>query len=139
AMEHPQSPARPARPQRIVVKDREIQFYLRGVLQDLDIAIDYAPELPLIDELFRGFTDLLDSETPDLPPQYAQILREKAFAIWQAAPWEFLQEQQILSIEINNWDVGTLYASVMGMLGMEYGILFYRSEESLKQFRAAVL
>ncbi|MFN6474808.1 DUF6930 domain-containing protein [Nostoc sp. DedQUE07] len=139
AMEHPQSPARPARPQRIVVKDREIQFYLRGVLQDLDIAIDYAPELPLIDELFRGFADILDSQTPDLPPQYAQILREKAFAIWQAAPWEFLQEQQILSIEINKWDVGTLYASVMGMLGMEYGILFYRSEDSLKQFRAAVL
>ncbi|MDZ7964990.1 MAG: hypothetical protein RM368_08430 [Nostoc sp. DedSLP03] len=139
AMEHPQSPARPARPQRIVVKDREIQFYLRGVLQDLDIAIDYAPELPLIDELFRGFADILDSQTPDLPPQYAQILREKAFAIWQAAPWEFLQEQQILSIEINRWDVGTLYASVMGMLGMEYGILFYRSEDSLKQFRAAVL
>ncbi|MFN6482272.1 MULTISPECIES: DUF6930 domain-containing protein [unclassified Nostoc] len=139
AMEHPQSPARPARPQRIVVKDREIQFYLRGVLQDLDIAIDYAPELPLIDELFRGFADILDSQTPDLPPQYAQILREKAFTIWQAAPWEFLEEQQILSIEINKWDVGTLYASVMGMLGMEYGILFYRSEESLKQFRAAVL
>ncbi|MEH2364922.1 DUF6930 domain-containing protein [Nostoc sp.] len=139
AMEHPQSPARPARPQRIIVRDREIQFYLRGVLQDLDIAIDYAPELPLIDELFRGFTDILDSQTPDLPPQYAQILPEKAFAIWQAAPWEFLQEQQILSIEINNWDVGTLYASIMGMLGMEYGILFYRSEESLKQFRAAVL
>ncbi|MBG1268274.1 DUF6930 domain-containing protein [Nostoc sp. WHI] len=139
AMEHPHSPARPARPQRIVVRDREIQFYLRGVLQDLDIAIDYAPELPLINELFRGFADILDSQTPDLPPQYAQILREKAFAIWQAAPWEFLEEQQIFSIEINKWDVGTLYASVMGMLGMEYGILFYRSEESLKRFRAAVL
>jgi hypothetical protein len=139
AMEHPHSPAKPARPQRIVVKDREIQFYLRGVLQDLDIAIDYVPELPLIDELFRGFTDILDSQVPDLPPQYAQALREKAFAIWQAAPWELLEEQQILSIEINKWDVGTLYASVMGMLGMEYGILLYRSEESLKRFRATVL
>ncbi len=109
------------------------------MLQDLDIAIDYASELPLIDELFRGFSDILDSQIPDLPPQYAQILRDKAFAIWQAAPWEFLEEQQILSIEINKWDVGTLYASVMGMLGMEYGILFYRSEDSLKRFRAAVL
>ncbi|MCF4970748.1 DUF6930 domain-containing protein [Nostoc sp. CMAA1605] len=139
AMEHPHSPAKPARPQRILVKDREIQFYLRGVLQDLDIAIDYAPELPLIDELFRGFAEIIDNQVPDLPPQYAQALHEKAFAIWQAAPWEFLEEQQILSIEINKWDIGTLYASVMGMLGMEYGILFYRSEESLKRFRAAVL
>ncbi|MCM0593392.1 MAG: hypothetical protein HEQ35_01210 [Gloeotrichia echinulata IR180] len=139
AMEHPHSPAKPARPQKIVVRDREIQFYLRGVLQDLDITIDYVPELPLIDELFRSFAEVIDSQTPDLPPQYAQALTDKAFAIWETAPWEFLEEQQILSIEINNWDVGTLYASVMGMLGMEYGILLYRSEDSLKRFRAAVL
>ncbi|UKO97419.1 DUF6930 domain-containing protein [Nostoc sp. UHCC 0870] len=139
AMENPHSPAKPARPQRIIVKDREIQFYLRGVLQDLDIAIDYAPELPLIDELFRGFAEIIDNQIPDLPPQYAQALHNKAFAMWQAAPWEYLEEQQILSIEINKWDVGTLYASIMGMLGMEYGILFYRSEDSLKRFRAAVL
>ncbi|GCL39890.1 hypothetical protein SR1949_50210 [Sphaerospermopsis reniformis] len=139
AMEHPHSPAKPARPQRIVVKDREIQFYLRGVLQDLDIAIDYAPELPLIDELFRSFADIVDSQIPNLPPQYAKILNEKAFAVWEAAPWDFLEEQQILSIEINKWDVGTLYVSVMGMLGMEYGVLLYRSEESLKRFRADIL
>ncbi|MBD2436353.1 DUF6930 domain-containing protein [Nostoc sp. FACHB-110] len=139
AMEHPHSPAKPARPHKIIVRDREIQFYLRGVLQDLDIVIDYAPELPLIDELFRGFAEIIDNQSPDLPPQYAEALQEKAFALWQAAPWEFIEEQQILSIEINKWDVGTLYASVMGMLGMEYGILFYRSEDSLKRFRAAVL
>jgi hypothetical protein len=139
AMEHPHSPGKPARPQKIVVKDREIQFYLRGVLQDLDIVIDYVPELPLIDELFRGFTEILENQVPDLPPQYAQVLHDQALAVWQNAPWEFLEEQQILSIEINSLDVGTLYASIMGMLGMEYGILFYRSEDSLKQFRAAIL
>ena len=55
AMEHPQSPARPARPSKIVVRDREIQFFLRGVLQDLEITIDYYSDLPLNDELFRGF------------------------------------------------------------------------------------
>jgi hypothetical protein len=139
AIENPHSPAKPSRPMRIVVRDREIQFYLRGVLQDLDIAIDYAPELPLIDELFRGFTEIIDSQIPDLPPQYAAILRSKADEIWEACPWDFLQEQQIISIEINQWDISTLYASVMGMLGMEYGILLYRSSESLKRFRAAVL
>jgi hypothetical protein len=139
AMENPHSPAKPGRPQRIVVRDRQIQFYLRGVLQDLDIAIDYVPELPLIDELFRGFAEILDSQVPDLPPAYAELLHEKAYAIWQAAPWKFLEEQQIISIEINQWDVDKLYASVMGMLGMEYGILLYRSEESLRRFRANVL
>ena len=139
AMEHPNSPAKPARPQKIVVRDREIQFFLRGVLQDLEIAIDYEPYLPLIDELYRGFQEIVDTHTPNLPPQYAEPLRQKAFEIWQAAPWEFLEEHQILSIELNQYDVGTLYASVMGMLGMEYGILLYRSEQSLKRFRASVL
>ena len=139
AMEHPNSPAKPARPQKIVVRDREIQFFLRGVLQELEIAIDYVPDLPLIDELYRGFQEIVDTHTPNLPPQYAEPLRQKAFEIWQAAPWEFLEEHQILSIEVNQYDVGTLYASVMGMLGMEYGILLYRSEQSLKRFRSAVL
>ena len=98
AIEHPQSPAKPGRPQRIVVRDREIQFYLRGVLQDLDIAIDYVPELPIIDELFRSFAQVIDSQIPDLPPKYAQLLHDKALEVWQSAPWRFLEEQQILSI-----------------------------------------
>lgn len=139
AMEHPSSPASPARPQKIVVRDREIQFFLRGVLQELEIVIDYVPHLPVIDEFYRGFQDVVDNYTPDLPPQYAPALRKKALEIWQAAPWEILEEHQILAIEISKSDFGTLYASVMGMLGMEYGILLYRSPESLKRFRAAVL
>lgn len=139
AIEHPQSPAKPARPQRIVVRDREIQFYLRGVLQDLDIAIDYVPQLPIIDELFRSFAEVIDNQIPDLPPKYAQRLHSQALEVWQTAPWNFLEEQQIICIEINQWDVEKLYVSVMGMLGIEYGILFYRSEDSLKRFRSAVM
>lgn len=139
AIEHPQSPAKPARPKKIVVKDRQMQFYLRGVLQDLDIAIDYAAELPLIDELFRGFQEVANSRPPKLPPQYAELLTKKAFELWYEAPWEKLADHQIIAIEVNQWDVETLYASVMGMLGMEYGILFYRSLDSLKRFRSQVL
>lgn len=139
AMEHPHSPAQPGRPQKVVVRDRELQFYLRGVLQDLDISIDYVPELPLIDELFRGFQELANSRPPKLPPQYAKLLMQKAYELWDDSPWEMLADHQIISIEVNKWDVGTLYASVMGMLGMEYGILLYRSLASLKRFRASVL
>ncbi|NEP14961.1 MAG: hypothetical protein F6K14_33260 [Symploca sp. SIO2C1] len=139
AMEHPHSPARPARPSKIVVRDREIQFFLRGVLQDLDITVEYVPDLPLIDELFRGFEEVALNRQPKLPPKYASLLHEKAYDLWHDAPWELLADHNILSIELNKWDVGTLYASVMGMLGMEYGVLLYRSLDSLKRFRASVL
>lgn len=139
AMENPQSPAKAARPSKIVVRDREIQFYLRGVLQKLDITIDYFPELPLIDELFRGFEEIALHRKPAIPPQYADMLRQKAYELWNDAPWEVLADHQILSIELNRWDLGTLYVSVMGLLGMEYGVLLYRSLDSLKRFRASVL
>ncbi|WP_413162696.1 DUF6930 domain-containing protein [Capilliphycus salinus ALCB114379] len=139
AIEHPQSPTPAARPQKIVVKDREIQFFLRGVLQDLDITIEYVPDLPLIDEIFRGLQEVAENRPPQLPPQYASALQEKAYAIWEDAPWEKLGEHQILSIELNEFDVNTLYISTLGKLGMDYGVLMYRSLDSLKQFRERVV
>jgi hypothetical protein len=139
AMEYPHNPGSPARPQKIVVRDRELLFFLRGVLQDLDITFDYAPELPLINEIFRSFEEAIGTQPPALPPDYAQELLTTAFALWDAAPWNYLADHEIISLQINQWDVETLYASVMGMLGMEYGILFYRSLDSLKRFRQQVL
>ncbi len=139
AMEHPHSPALPGRPQKIVVKDREILFFLRGVLQDLGIALEYVPDLPLIDELFRGFQDVVDRKPPLLPPQYVKSLEEKALEVWQAGPWKCLADHQIISIELEGWDVGTLYVCVMGMLGLDYGVLLYRSLESLTQFRKRII
>lgn len=139
AMENPHNPARQSRPQKIVVRDREIQFFLRGALQNLDITIEYVSELPIIDELFRGFEQMNQTRPPKLPPQYAQQLEQVAYDIWNIAPWDFFADHQIVSIQLNQWDVTTLYVSIMGMLGREYGLLFYRSLESLKRFRATVL
>ncbi|TAE53287.1 MAG: hypothetical protein EAZ88_12375 [Oscillatoriales cyanobacterium] len=139
AMEHPQSPAPAVRPQKIVVKNREIQFYLRGILQDLGISIDYVPELPLIDEIFRGMEEVAVNRPPELPPEYAEVLMEKAAQIWHDAPWRTLSEHQIISIEINQWDVASLYVSVLGQGRMDYGVLLYRSLESLKRFRERVV
>ena len=138
AMESPQSPAPAIRPQKIVVKDREIQFFLRGVLQDLGITIDYVPDLPLIDEIFRGLQEVAENRPPQLPPEYAEALVEKAYKIWDDAPWEILGEHQIISIELNQWDIKNLYVCVLGKLGMDYGILLYRSLDSLKRFRQRV-
>jgi hypothetical protein len=139
AMESPHNPAKPARPQKIVVRDRETLFYLRGVLQDLEISLDYVPDLPLIDEIFRGFQDSTNSRPPAIPPEFAEALIEKAEDLWDDAPWELLADHKILEVEVNRWDLESVYVSVMGMLGMEYGILLYRSLDSLRQFRERVL
>lgn len=139
AMESPHSSTIPARPQKIVVRDREIQFFLRGVLQDLEIAIEYAPELPLIEEIFRGLQENANARAPELPIEFASPLLNIAQELWDLAPWEVMDEEKILAVELNYGDVETLYVSTLGMMGMEYGILMYRSLDSLKQFRQRVL
>jgi len=40
-LDTPKQISRPARPKKIVVRSREFQFFLRGVLQDLDITVEY--------------------------------------------------------------------------------------------------
>jgi hypothetical protein len=139
AMEYPQSPAQPARPQKIIVRDRQLQFYLRGVLQDLEIVVDYVPELPIVDELFNRFTDMAGARAPKLPRKYLESLKATAREIWDLEPWSMLADYEAISIELDRWDIDKFYVSVMGMLGMEYGVLLYRSAESLQRFRAMAL
>lgn len=140
AIENPHSAsARPGRPQRILVRDRELQFFLRGVLQGLDIAVDYVAELPIIDEIFYGLQDVARHRPPSLPPTHASAVLEAAAQIWEDAPWETLDEEKIFAVELNYGDIDTLYISILGLMGMEFGVLMYRSVESLKQFRQQVL
>ncbi|MEO1211095.1 MAG: hypothetical protein AAFX78_16335 [Cyanobacteria bacterium J06638_20] len=140
AMETPTGPhAQPARPQRILVCNREMQFFLRGVLQDLDIAVEYTADLPLIDEIFHSLQEFAGKVSPQLPEKQAGRLEQLAYDIWQDAPWENLDEEKIFSVRLNYRDVDTLYVSILGLLGMEYGLLMYRSLESLKRFRQEVM
>ncbi len=139
AMEYPQPPAHPARPHKIIVRDRQMQFYLRGVLQNLDIIVDYVPELPIVDELFDRFADLAGARTPKLQRKYLRMLESTAAEIWELAPWSMLADYEAIEIELNEWDIEKFYVSVMGMLGMEYGLLLYRSVESLQRFREMAL
>jgi hypothetical protein len=139
AMEAPQAPSQPARPHKIIVRDRQLQFYLRGVLQDLEIIVDYVPELPVIDELFNRFIDMAGVRAPKLPQKYLDQLKATAREIWTLAPWSTLADYEAISIELNQWDIKKFYISVMGMLGLEYGILLYRSMDSLRRFRAMAL
>ena len=139
AIESPHTPAQPARPQKIVVRSRELQFFLRGALQSLDIVIDYAPDLPLIDQLFRSFETAEDSRPPALPNHYESKLLQTAHDVAQAGPWDVLADHDIISVEFNIWGIDTIYFCVMGMAGEEYGLILYRSLESLKQFRQAAL
>ncbi len=138
-LDMPQAPMPQMRPEKVVVRDRELHFFLRGVLQDLDITVEYHHQLPLLDEMIPGLQHLMGLEEDDLSDELCDLIEEKAMQLWETAPWKELQDHQILSVTIQAFDLEPFYLSVMGNLGMEYGVLLYRSVESLKQFRAAIL
>lgn len=140
AIESPQNPAQPARPQKIVVRDRQLQFFLRGALQGLDIVVDYQSELPILDELWQNFQSLQTVTTGNIEPELLEALEKIALSeIWDQQPWHLLSEEEIIKIEINHWNVESLYACVMGMLGQEFGVILYRSLDSMKKFRQQVV
>jgi hypothetical protein len=139
AIEHPQSPAQPSLPQKIVVCDRTLQFYLRGVLQDLKISVEYAERLPLIDEIFSHIVDSVTETPPVVPEKFAAALQKQSARIWKNAPWNQIWDHQVISIKLDRWDIDTLYVVIMGRMGLEQGVIFYRSEESLVKFRHRIV
>jgi hypothetical protein len=139
AIESPHQPVQPNRPQKIVVRDREIQFFLRGVLQDLDINVEYSAQLPLIDRLFEGFAIIEEEQPEPLPIIYKQVVEKVSSKIWHNAPWELLADSDILRVELKDCEIEQVYICIMGMMSAEYGVLIYRSLDSLKQFRSAAL
>ncbi|MEL6321330.1 MAG: hypothetical protein AAFQ57_11885 [Cyanobacteria bacterium J06626_14] len=139
AFERPHGAVEPMLPSKIVVRDRELQFFLRGVLQELNIIVEHVSELPLIDEIFYGLQSSLEARTLASEQPYQDELDELARVLWEDAPWQLLDEEKIIALHLNRSDVETLYVSTLGMLGVEYGVLMYRSVQSLTQFRQRVL
>ena len=108
-----------------------------GALQGLEINIEYSPQLPLIDRLFESFGEI-ETESA-LPNVYHDAIKDAAGKIWDNAPWELLADSDILRVELKNCQIDEIYLCIMGMMSAEFGVLLYRSLDSLKQFRAAAL
>ncbi|MDX1977683.1 MAG: hypothetical protein SFT94_08415 [Pseudanabaenaceae cyanobacterium bins.68] len=139
AMERPQGSVFPCLPHKILVSDRSLQFYLRGVLQDLDILVEHTEHLPLIDEIFRNILEQSVNTPPPVPPSQAKALYAQATQLWQLAPWDYLWDHQVLQIRLNHWELDSIYAVIMGRLGQEHGVTFYRDSQSLIDFRQQLL
>ena len=138
AIETPQSGSLPARPKKIVVRDREIFLYLKSIAQALKITLELVPELPVIDLVFEKFQDFRADPPSLISLKYGDFLLQKAAQLWKTAPWQLFGDHQILEIELNQWGMGTVYVSMLGNLGLELGILVYRNLDSLRTFRSKV-
>ncbi len=133
AMERPQSPALPGLPAKILVRDRAVQHFLREVLQDLAIPVEYASYLPLIDELFVNLTLPTEAAPAEVPSTWAVAIQEQVTALQGLAPWETVPPWQVVELSLA-LPSGTevLYGTVVRH--EEQGVLFFRSAADLLHY-----
>jgi hypothetical protein len=123
------------RPKTLRVRTRELQFFLRGALQGLDIEVTHAEQLPLLDAVFADFQETFLQRQPETDLPLEEDLHQLAYRLWKQAPWNWLGDHQIVEVDCPDLFDGPFYACVLGNGGETYGILFYRSLEALHQFR----
>ncbi len=139
AIERPQSNCPPLRPQKIVVNDRESQFYLRGILHELDITVEFAETLPLIEEILYTLGEQSENIPDPIPLHLAPNLYRQANALWDLAPWEYLNDYHVIKIKIDRWDIDSFYLTVIGRMFLQKGLIFYHNLESIQKFRLCAL
>lgn len=127
----------PYRPRRVFVRSHEQQLYLRGALQDLGITVAYAPELPILDNLFVDLSPLLLQPEVYRTPEFLR-LEAVAQQIWKRQAWIWFEQAGLLEIRCPGLEDLTLYACSLGNSSGTRTLVLYRSLESLRRFRDQV-
>ncbi|MDM7327318.1 MAG: hypothetical protein P3X23_009430 [Thermosynechococcus sp. Uc] len=140
AIEHPRHfECEPCRPHTIIVDDRELQFFLRGIVAPLDIQVEYQAHIPLLDEFFEFITATTTDNAEDielLPREYIPLYKQKVKELAQLDIWQCLDSIIPLKIHCEAWDSPTLFAVLVNpqRANHDFGLLLYRGEEALRNF-----
>ncbi|BAC08201.1 DUF6930 domain-containing protein [Thermosynechococcus vestitus] len=140
AIESPHHPqAQPCRPHAIIVDDRELQFFLRGVVAPLDIQVEYQARVPLLDDFFELMAAEVTSDDPDLeglPREYVPLYKRKIRELAQLDIWRRLNHVTPFKLHCSSWDCPTLFAVLVNPQGAsrDFGLMLHRGEEALRNF-----
>jgi len=140
---HPWS-AVPGLPAKIRVNDEALAQAARVVFAPLDVPIEYVPELPTFDEIFRSMASYLGAEdeprgpfTWDIDPAPLSWLYKAAAGYWRRAPWNYMPDFPPVALDLGERGpepgVTMLYASILGSAGTVRGVALYYSLDDLRQ------
>ena len=130
----------PQRPAQVHFNDREILDALLPLLQDIGVRGRYLPGNEIVNEIARMLEEELRNGLPELPgllsmrkvsPKNAGDFYEAAAGFYQSAPWVFLEDRDIISIQVPPQQK-PYYVSVMGQAGVEYGLALYKTWEDVE-------
>lgn len=118
------------RPRRLRLSDPEWAAQVRRVLPGLDVISGPTPELddPLAELTARMAegppTSYLDNR---LSAEDVAALFAAAAALYRLAPWKVLDDDQIIEVNIPEFDVHGACLSIIGSLGESFGMILFGS------------
>jgi hypothetical protein len=134
-------------PGKIIINDAALAEAAKAVFEPLEVSIEYKEDIPLFNSAFQSLSEHLGADEEAGPPEpfewdipFAVVspLFAAAAACWRRAPWDYLPDYPPIELKLGEYGpqpgVETLYASILGGLGMLPGVAFYYSLESLERF-----
>src|SRR5439155_364028 len=128
-------------PARLEVADEALGAQLAAALADPELAVTVRDGLPAVHQMVRQMAaQLEDAPPPDaLDAPGVTVERMRAFAaaardFYQAAPWRYLSDADLIHVEAPAVAPGLAHATVLGAGGRTFGLGFYASP---KEFEAA--
>ena len=130
------------RPARIEVPNARFAEELRQVLDDRDTAIAVVEHLPEVNEALRELGEHQTGplprgllETPGVTVEHVRRFAEAACEFYTSEPWEALQPEDLVAVDVPGLDPEMRYLVVTGTSRETRGIMFYRSRNQFERFR----
>lgn len=131
------------RPGRVEVADAELADQLTDLLSSANIQVRLVKQLDLVDEAMEDMAEAMDStssalpsplEDSDVTPLALKSFAAAAAAYYEAAPWQYLVDIDLIEVEQPLAPPGFRYCTVLGAGGTMFGLTFYRSVDELFAF-----
>ncbi len=131
------------RPGRVEVRDPALAEYLKGSLSETGIDVVQRDALPALDRVLAAMAEGMAGEPlspgalkgKGVTVERMQRFSDAAKAFYEAAPWNHLTDEDLVTIESPRPPQCLQYATVLGAAGQTYGMGFHDRPESVWEIR----
>lgn len=131
-------------PGHLLINDEALAQAAQEIFAPLGVSVDYQQDLPVFEAAYQALSKQLGASEHAEPFSWDQPLAllaplyAAAAGFWRREPWSYLPDHPPLVITLGEQgpqpQVQTIYASILGGLGLATGVAFYYSLEAFERF-----
>ncbi len=116
------------------VTDPEMAASLRAALEGLEMRVEVVDEVQAARAVLQAIAAELDADprpgildAPGMTVEHLRSFADAAAQFWKAAPWERLQNEDLIRVHAPKVPRALSYFSVMGHAGQQFGLGFFET------------